>query len=89
MRSDIKRNQNESFGEYITRVSTIATELQTLSDGHIRWFTHKNPYGCWICDMFQVFQEFITEIFQEEEAELNRPSPQATTSNQDEEQGES
>ncbi len=25
-------------------------ELETLSSGHIRWYTHKNPYGCWICD---------------------------------------
>lgn len=29
-------------------------ELETLSSTHIRWYTHKNPAGCWICDLFKL-----------------------------------
>ncbi len=37
----------EDYTNYLVKMNR---ELETLSAGHIRWYTHKNPYGCWICD---------------------------------------
>ena len=62
IRADIKRVRNETHEEYIRRISDILTEYESLSEGHIRWFTHKNPYGCWICDLLSTFREFLTEV---------------------------
>lgn len=50
--------------DYNQRIGTLLTELESLAEGHIRWFTHKNPYGCWICDLIQVFREYLTESIQ-------------------------
>ncbi len=33
-------------------------ELEALSSTHIRWYTHKNPYGCWICDLQKLIIEW-------------------------------
>ncbi len=98
-RSDLKRGSNENFIDYLTRMSSIVTEYETLSEGHVRWFTHKNPYGCWICDVFELLRTVVTEVDEverdfmtqiESESESNiLPSPQATNSIKDEEQSES
>ena len=44
----------QDFGtltDYTNYLCKMALELESLSQGHIRWYTHKNPYGCWICDL--------------------------------------
>ncbi len=33
-------------------------QLEVLSQTHIKWYTHKNPYGCWICDVFKTLIEW-------------------------------
>lgn len=66
IRTDIKRLPSESFGDYCKRFISIVTEYESLSDGHIRWFTHKNPYGCWICDLLQSIRTFVEECSNED-----------------------
>lgn len=66
IRTDINRLPNESYSDYCQRFTSIVTEFETLSDGHIRWFTHKNPYGCWICDLLQAIRQFVTEMANED-----------------------
>ncbi len=70
MRSDTKPLSGEKIDNYCRRVVTLVTEFESLSDGHIRWFTHKNPYGCWICDLLQSFRDFVTAVHEYEQAEL-------------------
>ncbi len=41
----------ENLTDYTNYLCKMCTELESLSQGHIRWYTHKNPYGCWICDL--------------------------------------
>ncbi len=41
----------DNLSDYTNYLCKMCTELETLSSGHIRWYTHKNPYGCWICDL--------------------------------------
>jgi len=36
--------------EYISR-------LVWQSEGHRMWYTHKNPYGCWICDILFIIEQ--------------------------------
>ncbi len=37
--------------EWVNYLIATHRDLETLSSTHIRWYTHKNPYGCWICDL--------------------------------------
>ncbi len=73
MRSDTKPLSKESLDDYSRRIVSLVTEFESLSDGHIRWFTHKNPYGCWICDLLQCFRDFVEAVHDYEQAEMNKP----------------
>lgn len=45
--------------EYLNMTETRLRTMETLASTHISWYTHKNPYGCWICDMFVLVQKVI------------------------------
>ncbi len=81
---DFNRIESEGLDEYLTRMADSITGLEALSDTHKIWFTHKNPYGCWICDTFEFTRQIVFEIQKEEQAFLNRLSPQASESITDE-----
>lgn len=42
--------------EYLKLVQERILMNENLASTHIGWFTHKNPYACWICDMFVLAQ---------------------------------
>lgn len=44
---------------YLDMMEERLRGMETLASTHITWYTHKNPYGCWICDMFVAFQKVI------------------------------
>ncbi len=83
MRVEYKRIESEGLDEYLTRMSDSVTALENLSEGHKIWFTHKNPYGCWICDSLLLLRTIIQEVAQEEEDFLNTLSPQAPSTDKD------
>lgn len=33
--------------------------IEVLAQAHIRWYTHKNPFGCWICDLLHLCNKTI------------------------------
>ncbi len=33
-------------------------QFEVLSDTHRKWYTHKNPYGCWICDILKLLLQW-------------------------------
>lgn len=62
--------------EWLDLMEERLRSMETLASTHISWYevlgvprpakTHKNPYGCWICDMFLLtpriidgFREFL------------------------------
>lgn len=47
------RGDTESDAEYLKRLGEVIQKLEWQSDGHRMWYTHRNPYGCWICEIFQ------------------------------------
>lgn len=72
--------------------------MEDLGARHITWFTHKNPFGCWICDMFveaqkliDSFREFLgpTPVDAKEEPESsksNSTEPEDTDAEDEEEE---
>lgn len=44
-------SKEDPFG-YLDMMEERLNAMETLASTHITWYTHKNPYGCWICDMF-------------------------------------
>jgi len=84
MRVEYKRIESEGLDEYLTRMSDSVTAIENLSEGHKIWFTHKNPYGCWICDSQLLLRTIIQEVAQEEENFLSSLSPQAPSTVKDE-----
>lgn len=44
---------------YLDQMEERLRGMESLASTHITWYTHKNPYGCWICDMFVVGQKVI------------------------------
>lgn len=38
--------QKKSYERYLV--------IEQQASTHISWFTHRNPYGCWICDLLQL-----------------------------------
>ncbi len=48
------RGDTEALGPYIKRLDEYLDKLRWQSEGHRMWYTHKNPYGCWICEMLQI-----------------------------------
>ncbi len=59
---DIDRADGESLGDFISRVSERISKLEWQSEGHRMWYTHKNPYSCWICELIQVCRSLEGEL---------------------------
>ncbi len=51
---DVIRGDGELIGSYYKRLDEHISKLEWQSDGHRMWYTHKNPYSCWICELLQI-----------------------------------
>ncbi len=51
------RGDGELLKSYADRMAAVIEKLEWQSEGHRMWYTHKNPYGCWICELLQVCRE--------------------------------
>ncbi len=51
---NLERSSGESITDYLERMAEHVKKLRWQSEGHRQWYTHKNPYGCWICELLQV-----------------------------------
>lgn len=61
-----KIGEKEDPHEYSKLCAGRLNGMEELASTHITWYTHKNPYGCWICDLFllsrrllDTFEEFL------------------------------
>jgi len=54
----IARGDSESVQAYIERMRDFVQQLEWRSDGHRFWYTHKNPHGCWICDLIFTIEQY-------------------------------
>ncbi len=53
-------------------------KLRWQSEGHRQWYTHKNPYGCWICELLQVC-ELLRDNVMDEIKHSGQPADKAGT----------
>ncbi len=51
---NLERVDGEDLERYLERMHEHVQKLRWQSEGHRQWYTHKNPYGCWICELLQV-----------------------------------
>ncbi len=51
---NLERISGELLEKYLERIHEHVQKLRWQSEGHRQWYTHKNPYGCWICELLQV-----------------------------------
>ncbi len=51
---NLERISGEDLKSYLERMHEHVQKLRWQSEGHRQWYTHKNPYGCWICELLQV-----------------------------------
>ncbi len=54
----LSENDFENLLDWTNYLVKLKLEIETLSSTHIRWYTHKNPYGCWICDVFRLLEKW-------------------------------
>ncbi len=66
----------DNLTDYTGYLVARRQEIESMSDTHRKWYTHKNPYGCWICDMFQLMIQW---------EDLYYPSPLKSDMNKDSE----
>lgn len=52
----------EDLRVFLSTYRELSNALELLSSPHIMWFTHKNPYGCWICDLKQALRILIDTV---------------------------
>ncbi len=48
----------DNLTDYTNYLVARRQELESHSDTHRKWYTHKNPYGCWICDSFSLLLQW-------------------------------
>lgn len=52
--------KNRSAIEYYEETSARLVELENLASLHTKFWTHRNPYGCWICDYILLTRQVLT-----------------------------
>ena len=81
----IARGAGESVQAYIERMRDFVQQLEWRSDGHRFWYTHKNPHGCWICDLIFSIEQYagcIADMVEERNLDAsanNRPNTDSLT----------
>lgn len=50
---------NVPLTEKLMFFENVLSNIEHLSQGHIHWYTHKNPFGCWICDLLDLERNTI------------------------------
>ena len=73
----LARALGEELDAYVGRLEETLSRLEWQSDGHRQWYTHKNKYGCWICDSLflarNLFDELVSEIKRTKDEDVNIP----------------
>lgn len=51
--------EKQSPEEYLDISSERLRIIEQNLSTHIKWFTHKNPYGCSICDLLNLTEKIL------------------------------
>ncbi len=75
---NLERTSGEDIKNYLERMAEHVKKLRWQSEGHRQWYTHKNPYGCRICELLQV-TELIRDNCLDEIGNTRQPGDKAPT----------
>ncbi len=75
---NLERTAGEDIRAYLERMAEHVKKLRWQSEGHRQWYTHKNPYGCWICELLQV-SELIRDNCLDEVGSTRQPTDKGGT----------
>ncbi len=59
---NVIRGDGETIESYKSRLDAFVQRIEWQSEGHRMWYTHKNPSGCWICELLQICRLMLDEI---------------------------
>jgi len=75
----INRGDGESLKSYLARITELLSKLEWQSEGHRMWYTHKNPYSCWICELLQIGRGLESELMDKRDSDTESDGPDAET----------
>ncbi len=58
----VVRGDGETSESYSGRLKEFVSRIRWQSEGHRMWYTHKNPSGCWICELLQICDLLLDEM---------------------------
>ena len=61
----IIRGDGETSESHRARLVEYISRIEWQSEGHRMWYTHKNPYGCWICELLQIARLGVDDVLVE------------------------
>ncbi len=73
------RGDGEILQSYADRMGAVIEKLEWQSEGHRMWYTHKNPYGCWICELLQVARQCQSELMDDRRDSTRKTRRKAET----------
>lgn len=54
--------EGSSWSDRKEYYKSLLIRIEGASDTHRGWYTHKNPYGCWICDIILLCRTLINYL---------------------------
>ncbi len=78
---NLERGTGETSKSYLERLGEHISKLRWQSEGHRQWYTHKNPYGCWICELLQI-AELLRDFYLAEGETSNDDTGRSRSSEQ-------
>lgn len=58
----VAMGDGEFLSSYCNRIRTQLDYLASKSEVSLKWYTHTNPNGCWICDTFSAAYALLREL---------------------------
>ncbi len=61
----------ETWNSYVARLREFLSRIRWQSEGHRTWYTHKNPAGCWICELLDICDRLLDDSVSKGSSELD------------------
>ncbi len=58
---NVELGVGETWESYVGRLREFLSRIRWQSEGHRNWYTHKNPAGCWICELLDICDRLLDD----------------------------
>ncbi len=58
---NVELGVGETWESYVGRLGEFLSRIRWQSEGHRTWYTHKNPAGCWICELLDICDRLLDD----------------------------